>query len=250
MGKWSDKEGRVALVTGAATGIGRAHSERLAADGAGVVVVDIVDPDSTVAAIMAAGGQAIGVRCDLTDPIEVARCHDEVRASFEAVDILVNNVGTYPVTPFEDLTLDRFHEIMRINLDTTFLMCKHFAPAMRERGWGRIINTASRTVWLAAPHLAAYMAAKAAVIGLSRALATDFGAEGVTVNVVAPGLTRTGTALSQTPDATFEALKGMQAIKRSEEPDDLVGIVSFLASDDASYITGQTIMVDGGLIRL
>jgi NAD(P)-dependent dehydrogenase (short-subunit alcohol dehydrogenase family) len=246
----SEKTGRVALVTGAATGIGRAHSERLAADGAAVVVVDIVEPEATVAAIIDAGGRAMGIRGDLTDPTDVARCHAEVRSNFDAVDILVNNIGTYPVTPFDELTLERFHEVLSINLDTTFLMCKQFAPDMRSRGWGRIINTASRTVWLAAPHLTAYMAAKAAVIGLSRALASDLGGDGVTVNVVAPGLTRTGTALSQTPEETFDVLRTMQAIKRSEEPDDLVGTVSFLASDDAAYITGQTIMVDGGLVRL
>jgi NAD(P)-dependent dehydrogenase (short-subunit alcohol dehydrogenase family) len=121
---------------------------------------------------------------------------------------------------------------------------------MRDSGWGRIVNIASRTFWLPVPDMAAYLASKGGVIGLSRALATELGAHNITVNVVAPGLTRTATMEASTADAVFQMTANMQVIKRTQEPEDLVGMVSFLVSDDAAFMTGQTLMVDGGLIRL
>ena len=244
------KAGRVALVTGAAAGIGAAYAQRLAADGARLVVVDRDAPTATVAAIVDAGGEAVAVTIDVTDPVQVERCHVEASAVFGAVDILVNNVGIYPRTPWDTLDLDELHRVLRVNLDSAFLMCKQFLPDMRQRGWGRIVNITSRTVWLPVPDHAAYLAAKAAVIGLTRALATEVGQDGVTVNVVAPGLTDTATMRQGTPDMVFDATRMQQAIKRTQQPDDLVGVVSFLASDDAAFMTGQTLMVDGGMTRL
>jgi 3-oxoacyl-[acyl-carrier protein] reductase/(S)-1-phenylethanol dehydrogenase len=162
----------------------------------------------------------------------------------------VNNVGTYPVTKWDELTLDEFRRVMAVNLESAFLLCKACIPSMRAGNWGRIVNVTSRTFWLPVPDMAAYLASKGGVIGLTRALATELGAHNITVNVVAPGLTRTATMEASTADAVFAMTANMQVIKRTQEPEDLVGLVSFLASDDSAFMTGQTLMVDGGLIRL
>jgi NAD(P)-dependent dehydrogenase (short-subunit alcohol dehydrogenase family) len=241
---------RVAVVTGAAAGIGRAYAERLAADGHLVAAVDLAPPDDTVAAIAAVGGTAAGFAADVTDPAAVDTCIADVAASVGSPAVLVNNVGTYPVIKWDDLTLDGFRQVMAVNLESAFLLCKACVPSMRELGWGRIVNVASRTFWLPVPDMAAYLASKGGVIGLSRALATELGPDNITVNVVAPGLTRTATMESSTADAVFQMTANMQVIKRTQEPEDLVGVVSFLASDDSAFMTGQTLMVDGGLIRL
>jgi NAD(P)-dependent dehydrogenase (short-subunit alcohol dehydrogenase family) len=241
---------RVAVVTGAAAGIGRAYAERLAADGHTVAAIDLAVPDETVGAISAAGGTAAGFAADVTDQAAVEGCVADLTASLGAPSVLVNNVGSYPVISWDELTLDEFRRVMAINLESAFLLCKACVPSMREQGWGRIVNIASRTFWLPVPDMAAYLASKGGVIGLSRALATELGAHGITVNVVAPGLTRTATMEASTADAVFQMTANMQVIKRTQEPEDLVGLVSFLVSDDASFMTGQTLMVDGGLIRL
>jgi (S)-1-phenylethanol dehydrogenase len=241
---------RVAVVTGAAAGIGRAYAERLAQDGFVLAAVDLAPPDDTVTAITAAGGTASGFAADVTDPAAVEECVAAIGASVGAPSVLVNNVGTYPVIKWDDLTLDDFRRVMAVNLESAFLLCKACIPAMREQGWGRIVNVASRTFWLPVPDMAAYLASKGGVIGLSRALATELGPHNITVNVVAPGLTRTATMEASTADAVFQMTANMQVIKRTQEPEDLVGLVSFLASEDARFMTGQTLMVDGGLIRL
>jgi NAD(P)-dependent dehydrogenase (short-subunit alcohol dehydrogenase family) len=241
---------RVAVVTGAAAGIGRAYAERLARDRFVLAAVDLAPPDDTVKAITAAGGTASGFAADVTDPAAVEECVAAIGASVGAPSVLVNNVGTYPVIKWDDLTLDDFRRVMAVNLESAFLLCKACIPSMREQGWGRIVNIASRTFWLPVPDMAAYLASKGGVIGLSRALATELGPHNITVNVVAPGLTRTATMEASTADAVFQMTANMQVIKRTQEPEDLVGLVSFLASEDAGFMTGQTLMVDGGLIRL
>jgi len=200
--------------------------------------------------ITAAGGQAHAFVVDVTDPDGVTRGIADVTDTIGAPSVLINNVGVYPVTKWDDLTLDEFHRVMSINLDSVFLLCKACVPAMRTAGWGRIVNIASRTYWLPTPDMAAYLASKGGVIGLTRALATELGSVGITANVIAPGLTRTASIEAITADAIFEMTKNMQSIKRTQQPSDLVGLVSFLASDDSEFMTGQTLMVDGGLIRL
>ena len=171
-------------------------------------------------------------------------------------DILVNNAGIYPMQPFDQITFDDWRRVLSVNLDSMFLMTKAFADGMRQRKWGRIINIASDTVSLLVPNLVHYISSKAGVIGFTRSLATEFGEHGVNVNAIAPGLTRTPGTLADkevpggmSKEELFEMMVHMQSIKRGEVASDLVGAVSFLASDDAAFITGQTLYVNGGLTR-
>ncbi len=242
--------GKVAVVTGAVEGIGRAYARRLAQDGADVGILDVASGDEAVAEIEALGRRAHAAVCDVSSPDDVRAAAAEMLERLGKVDILVNNAGVYPVTSFDDLAFDEWRRVLAINLDGTFLTIKAFAPGMKERGWGRIINVSSGVFWVSVSDFSAYMASKAGVIGLTRGLANDLGQHGVTVNAIAPGLVRTEHVLSGPQAAWFDPIVAQQAIKRAEEPEDLVGTLSFLASDDAEFITGQTLSVDGGFVRL
>ncbi len=242
--------GKVAVVTGGATGLGRAFAQRLARDGAAVVVADRDDAADTVDAIVAAGGEAFAVRCDVSSEAAVTGLHDAVAARYSRCDILINNAGISPHLSWDELDFATWRQVMDVNLDALFLTCKAFVPLMREHGFGRIVNISSNLFGLALPGWAAYTASKGGVIGLTRALATDVGQDGITVNAVLPGLTRTPASEAQlagTP--VFEHHAATQAIKRNGVPADLEGVVSFLATEDAGWMTGQALVVDGGLLR-
>ena len=240
--------GRVALVTGAAGGIGAAFARRLASDGAAVVVVDLKTADETVEAISSAGGRAMAVQADITNQDEVAALREPVLKDFGAVDILVNNAGIYPSVEFERLTAQVWRTIFSVNVDAAFYAAQTFLPGMRERGWGRVINMVSNSIALQVPDHTHYIASKMAVIGLTRGIATEYGEFGVTANAIAPSVVRTpGTATF--PDEGFQMLASMQSIKRVSVPEDLTGTLAFLASEDSAMITGQTIYVDGGMVR-
>jgi 3-oxoacyl-[acyl-carrier protein] reductase/(S)-1-phenylethanol dehydrogenase len=243
---------RIAVVSGAAAGLGRAYARRLAAEGA---VVWIADADragaaETEALIRADGGAARAGSCDVTVPASVSAFAASVLEQDERCDILVNNAGIYPVLGFEDTTLDDWRRVMSVNLDGTFLMCRSFLPGMRERGYGRVVNIATTIPWLSIGDFSAYSASKMGVIGLTRALASEYGVHGVTVNAAAPSLVRTPTTESGPQAGMFAAVAQAQAIKRTQEPEDMVGTIAFLASDDAAFTTGQTLVADGGLVRL
>ena len=241
---------KVAVVTGAVHGIGRAYAWRLAEDGADVGILDLEPGDGLVRDIEALGRHAFAARGDVSSRDDVQRFAGQVSNALGPVDILVNNAGIYPITPLEDLDFTEWRRVLSVNLDGTFLTIEAFAPGMRDRGWGRIINVTSGAFWVAMPEFTSYIASKAGVIGLTRGLASDLGQHGVTVNAIAPGLVRTEHTASGKQAEWFEPMAAQQAIHRVEEPADLVGAVSFLASDDAAFLTGQTLSVDGGLVRL
>jgi NAD(P)-dependent dehydrogenase (short-subunit alcohol dehydrogenase family) len=238
------------VVTGAANGLGRAYAERLARDGATVWIADLADSTETVRSIAAAGGEAFSGRCDVTEPASVEAFRDQVIERHGRCDILVNNAGIYPVKSFEETTLDDLRAINAINVEGPFLMSQAFIPAMKARRYGRIVNISSTTAWLAVPGFSAYIVSKMAVIGLTRAMATELGQHGITVNCACPSLVRTETTEAGPQRDMFGPVAEQQAIKRTQVPEDMVGTIAFLCSEDSAFMTGQTLVTDGGLIRL
>jgi NAD(P)-dependent dehydrogenase (short-subunit alcohol dehydrogenase family) len=247
---------KIAVITGGANGIGQAFAKRLAEDGVHIAVADLADGAATVKMVEAAGRKAIAVKCDVSAPDSVAAMAQQVKKQFGHADIVINCAGIFPQKAFTDMTYDDWRKVLSINLDSAFLVSSAFAPGMIERKWGRIVNMASSTLGSVVTGFAHYVASKGGIVGFTRALASDLAAHGITVNAIAPGLTRSPGTLARAPraglksmDEEFESVAQMQAIKRVEVPDDLVGTVSFLTSDDAAFITGQTLNVDGGRVR-
>jgi NAD(P)-dependent dehydrogenase (short-subunit alcohol dehydrogenase family) len=241
-------DGRVAIVTGAARGMGAAMARRFVAEGARVVAAD-VDLDAAAALAASLGGRerVRAVHVDVASEASAAALARETEASFGRIDVLVNNAGIYPVQAFEDISYDDWRRVLAVNLDGAFLVTRAVVPAMKRARWGRVINIGSGTVWLGTPRFAHYAAAKAGLTGFTRCLASELGDFGITVNLVSPGLTATETMLGVIPAALLEARRQQRPIKRHQVAEDVVGAVLFLASDDAAFVTGQTVNVDGGL---
>lgn len=240
---------KVAIITGASGGIGEAIARRLAKEGAAVALFARSDTKQLVREIRDTGGAALGIPCDLKNSESIFAAMDEVKTHYGRCDILINNAGIYPRVPFESITLDMWREVFAVNVDAPFLLCKAVLPLMKASQYGRIINISSNAVWLSLPDMSHYMASKMALIGLTRALSTELAAFGITVNSVAPGLVRTTSTEQFTSDDIFHRVAASQPIQCTLEPDDIAGTVSFLASEDAAFITGQNLVVDGGVVR-
>jgi NAD(P)-dependent dehydrogenase (short-subunit alcohol dehydrogenase family) len=241
----------VAVVTGAARGIGQAIALRLAEAGHAVVLGDVRPADETAAAIANAGGEACCVGCDLGSPEGVDTLVRAVNGLFGYCDVLVNCAGLMLFRPFTEVDLDTWRRIQAVNVEAAFQLCAAFVPGMAERGFGRIVNVASNTVWKPpGAGFVPYIASKGAIVGFTRALAVELGASGITVNAIAPGLTRSPGAEEGNTEEHFGEVRMAQAVKRSLVPGDMAGAVAFLASDDAAMISGQTLRIDGGLVTL
>ena len=242
--------GRLAVITGAAQGIGRAYAERLAAEGAHVVIADIAPADGVRTQIEAAGGVASAVGCDVCEPASVAELASTV-ADLGGADILLHNAGIYPMSPHDQITFEEWRRVLAVNLDSMFLLSQAFLPHMREQGWGRIVGISSAMFHAGSPGSLHYVASKGGIIGFIRALAAEVGPDGVTVNAIAPGLIRSDGTSKGIHDelGLFDLVVEHQAVKRTGLPQDLAGAISFLLSDDAEFITGQTLVIDGGLTR-
>lgn len=246
MTDFTTNHARVAVVTGAAGGLGEAFALRLAAAGHTLVLTDRAPCETLAARIETAGGRALALPCDLSEPADVARFAAHVIERTGKVDVLVNNAAFMPMAPLATITASLWRQIMSVNVDAPFLLAQAFSKGMIERGWGRIVNLASSTVWGPPPGMSAYACSKMAVIGLTRALAAELGPHGVTVNAISPGLTRHPGSAANLPPEAFETVRARQFIPRTEEPGDLTGALAFLVSDDARFVTGQVLNVDGG----
>jgi NAD(P)-dependent dehydrogenase (short-subunit alcohol dehydrogenase family) len=240
-------DGKVAVVTGAAQGIGRAIAEGLAAEGARLVVADLRGAEDAAAAFP----DGIGIECDVASEQDVQRLADVVVERCGGVDILVNNAGLYAsleMRPFDRIPLDEWRQVMDVNVASMFLTCRALVPLMRERGGGKIVNISSGTPFRGVPFLLHYVTSKGAIVAFTRALAKELGRDNVLVNCVAPGFT-ISTGVREHPEV-IEALRDVsvaaRTLQRDQVPDDVVGAVVFFCSSRSDFVTGQTIVIDGG----
>jgi len=244
-------KGRVAIVTGGAQGIGRAIAARLAQDGASVVIADLQKFDEAAADIARVSKtRTLGLQVDVSREGDVSRMASETMNALGRIDILVNNAAVFSsieLRPFENIPVDEFRKVMEVNIMGVWLCCRACVPHMRKSGSGRIVNLASGAPLKGVPLFLHYISSKGAVIAMTRGLAREVGKDGITVNSLAPGFTLSeNVAKHEVHVKQGEITRMSRAIARDEKPEDLVGAVSFLASDDAAFITGQTLVVDGG----
>jgi NAD(P)-dependent dehydrogenase (short-subunit alcohol dehydrogenase family) len=226
-------DNRVAIVTGAAQGIGKAVADKLSDEGATVVGADIQ--------------AGVTKQADVSSEDDVERLVEETVAEHGKLDVLVNVAAIVPFTPWDEIDFAEWRRIMAVNLDGTFLTNHYASKAMRENGYGRIVNIASNVILAGTPNLAHYVASKGGVFAFTRALARELGPYGITVNSVAPGLTATEGVLASKHAEAFEFVQMLQAIPRRGEAVDIAPAVAFLASEEAGWITGQLLVADGGM---
>ena len=239
-------EGRVAIVTGAGQGIGRAIAEKLRDEGAGVIVAD-KNPETAAKTAAEIGGTAHVT--DVSDPDQVSALVAAAVDQFGRIDILVNDAAIVPFVPWEELDFAEWRRVMSVNIDGVFLTCKAIYPHMKAAGYGRIVNIASNVVTAGTPNMAHYVSSKGAVFAFTRSLATEVGAHGITVNAVAPGLTASEGVMASPHAGAFDFVVSLQSIPRRGVPADIAPAVAFLASEEAHWITGQMLTADGGHTR-
>jgi len=240
-------DGKVAIVTGAAQGIGRAIADGLAREGARIVVVDLERAEEAAAAFP----DGVAITADVSSEADTARMAREALERCGSIDILVNNAGLYAslaMRPFTEIPLEEWRRVMDVNVASMFLACRAVVPAMREQGGGKIVNISSGTPFRGVPFLLHYVTSKGAIVALTRALARELGKDEIHVNCVAPGFTMS-EGVKAHPEVV-EALQGAsvsaRTIQRDQLPEDVVGAVVFLCTPGAGFITGQTMVIDGG----
>ena len=243
-------QGRTAVVTGSGRNIGRSIALAFAAEGARVVVNGHTDRgrvDAVVAEIEAAGGSAIGVMADVSSPDEVQRLVSECEAAFGPVDITVSNVGQRRRQAFEDISIDDWHATLAVNLHSCFYLARCTLPAMRQRGWGRVMHISGYDGWTGHIDQRAHnITAKAAMHGFTKALAREYGRSGVTVNTVVPGAIATERDEEQYRHIDLDAVMARLAVPFFGSPDDIAAACVYLAGDGAGFVTGQALHVNGG----
>jgi len=238
--------GRVAVITGAGSGIGRAIALRLAEDTARIAIWDInlAGAEETAQLIRDAGGTAIAIQADCADKAAIHAAAEQTRRELGPIAILVNNAGIAPFTPFLEIEDDLFDRVIRINLRGPYLMTKEVLPDMLAAGWGRVINITSSSVQSGSPSQGHYVSSKGGLMGMTKALALEFAPSGVTFNMIPPGFIDTPMLRSAPVD--IEAFAQTLPMKRVGKPEDIAAAAAYLASEEASYITGQTISTNGG----
>ena len=240
-------DGRVAVVTGGAQGIGLAIAQGLAREGARIVIADVARAEEAAAAFPA----GVGLAVDVSSEADVQRMADETVASCGRIDVLVNNAGLYAslaMRPFTEIPLEEWRRVMDVNVASMFLTCRAVVPVMRAHGGGKIVNISSGTPFRGVPFLLHYVTSKGAIVALTRALAKELGKDTILVNCVAPGFTMS-EGVKQHPEVV-EKLRDVsvsaRTLQRDQEPDDVVGAVVFLSGPGSDFVTGQTMVIDGG----
>jgi len=244
-------DGRSIIVTGAAQGIGAVYARALAAEGARLSICDLTEPRSVADEIRAAGGEAISLVTDVTSSAAVAALVKATVAAYGTVHGLVNNAamfGSLALKPFMEIESAEWDKVMAVNTRGVFECVKAVVPAMRAQQYGKIINIASGTVFKGTTHLLHYVASKGAVVAMTRVMARELGGDNILVNCIAPGLTLSAAVQATYTRAGIDRTTATRALKRDEVPEDLIGALIFFASGESDFITGQTLLVDGGSV--
>ena len=246
-------DGRVAIVTGAAQGIGAAYAKRFAEEGAKVAICDVLDCTNVVNTIAQSGGEAFGMEVDVSDEAQVAGLVAKTVESFGRVDVMVPNAAIFAALSrrsFLDIGVEEWDRVMAVNVRGVFVCIKAVVPQMKEQGYGKIVNISSATVQAGVPWFLHYVSSKGAVDAMTRASARELGDFGIRVNSIAPGFTMSEQIESQRDELQFNLDMNLagRAFKREEMPEDLLGTMVFLASAESDFMTGQTVVVDGGLV--